>query len=140
MHKDKSGKVMASLTEVKNKTGDIFALVDEFGEVFITSYNKTRYVIKKMDITNILGEERTPSKTSTSKAKPAKVTPKRMEVIEEPEQEVKEKVAVSQPVEAKEENGVGLAKVSSIDVDKFNRYSNKEKSFISKATMPLVSN
>ena len=50
MHKQKDGKIIASLTEVKNKTGDIFALVDEFGEVTLTSYNKPKYKITKVDI------------------------------------------------------------------------------------------
>lgn len=54
MHKNKDGKVTASLTEVKNRTGDIFALVDEFGEVYLTSYNKVRYKISKTDISNFI--------------------------------------------------------------------------------------
>lgn len=54
MKKRKDGKIVASLTEVKNKTGDIFSLVDEFGEVLLTSYNKTKYRILKVDITEVL--------------------------------------------------------------------------------------
>lgn len=54
MHKAKDGRVTASLTEVKNKTGDIFDLVDEYGEVILTSYNKARYKITKIDISEIL--------------------------------------------------------------------------------------
>lgn len=54
MHKDKTGKIVATLTEVKNKTGDIFSLVDEFGEVMLTSYNKPKYRITKIDISEIL--------------------------------------------------------------------------------------
>lgn len=54
MHKRKDGKIIASLTEVKNKTGDIFALVDEFGEVTLTSYNKPKYRISKVDILETL--------------------------------------------------------------------------------------
>lgn len=54
MKKRKDGKIVASLTEVKNKTGDIFALVDEFGEVLLTSYNKPKYRIIKVDITEVL--------------------------------------------------------------------------------------
>lgn len=45
MHKTKDGKVMASLTEVKNQTGNIFTAADKYGEVYITSYNKIRYRI-----------------------------------------------------------------------------------------------
>jgi hypothetical protein len=54
MRKRKDGKIEASLTEVKNKTGDIFTLVDEFGEVILTSYNKAKYRILKIDINEIL--------------------------------------------------------------------------------------
>lgn len=35
----------ATLTDVKNKTGDVFALADKHGAVTITSYNKPKYVI-----------------------------------------------------------------------------------------------
>ncbi len=70
MKKTKDGKVLASLTEVKNKTGDIFSLVDEFGEVILTSYNKQKYVITKIDVS-----ERITLETSSSDEK-VKSTPK----------------------------------------------------------------
>jgi len=54
MKKNKDGKIIASLTEVKNKTGDIFALADEYGEVTLTSYNKPRYKIIKLNISALL--------------------------------------------------------------------------------------
>jgi len=54
MKKDKTGKIIASLTEVKNKTGDIFALVDQFGVVYLTSYNKIRYRIEKIGVENLI--------------------------------------------------------------------------------------
>lgn len=54
MKKNKEGKVVASLTEVKNKTGDIFAVVDEYGEILLTSYNKPRYRITKVDLSESL--------------------------------------------------------------------------------------
>lgn len=113
MHKDKSGKVFASLTEVKNKTGDIFALVDEFGEVYITSYNKTRYKISKMDISNFLSLER---------------NSREREVVSEPE-EVEEIKA--------EEKSLFPRKV---DLDIFNRDNKREKDFVRNATKPLVNN
>lgn len=58
MHK-KNGKVYATLTDVKNLIGDVFAAVDEYGEVAITSYNKTKYLIVKApsaDINEIVEE------------------------------------------------------------------------------------
>jgi len=54
MQKKKDGTVVASLTEVKNKTGDIFDLADEFGEVILTSYNKPRYKLIKLDIADVM--------------------------------------------------------------------------------------
>jgi hypothetical protein len=58
MKKNKKGQIVASLTEVKNKTGDIFAVVDQYGEIILTSYNKPRYIIKKIDFeANIQIEE-----------------------------------------------------------------------------------
>ncbi len=72
MYKDKSGKVVASLTEVKNKTGDIFALVDEFGEIYLSSYNKIRYVIKKTGISDFIELEEKETKAPSQKATKAK--------------------------------------------------------------------
>lgn len=86
MHKDKSGKVYASLTEVKNKTGDIFALVDEFGEVYLTSYNKVRYKISKIEISSTIELNEKAEKQSQPKAvRSEKVTekPAKKEVKEE---------------------------------------------------------
>jgi len=121
MHKDKSGKVFASLTEVKNKTGDIFALVDEFGEVYITSYNKTRYKISKMDISNFLSLER---------------NSREREVVSEPEEV--EEIKHSAPKEIKaEEKSLFPRKV---DLDIFNRDNKREKDFVRNATKPLVNN
>lgn len=85
MKKKKDGTVIASLTEVKNKTGDIFALADEYGEVILTSYNKPRYKIVKLDISNILeyteeeqkpknkSEERSVEETIVTEVKPAMI-------------------------------------------------------------------
>lgn len=49
----KDNKAYATLTDVKNKTGDVFALADEYGEVTITSYNKSKYAIARLAIANI---------------------------------------------------------------------------------------
>ncbi|MCS7316963.1 MAG: hypothetical protein NZZ41_01390 [Candidatus Dojkabacteria bacterium] len=53
MYKSKDGKIYATLTEIKSKTGDIFTLVDDYGEVILTSYGKTRYKIIKIPIENV---------------------------------------------------------------------------------------
>lgn len=76
MHKDKNGKIFASLTEVKNKTGDIFALVDEHGEITLTSYNKPRYKISKLSVEDRLGISDKPSAESKPEASEPKSTKK----------------------------------------------------------------
>lgn len=69
MKKRKDGKIVASLTEVKNKTGDIFQLVDEYGEVTLTSYNKERYRIVKIGIENFIDlKEEMPKKNTKKKS------------------------------------------------------------------------
>lgn len=69
MKKNKDGKVIASLTEVKNKTGDIFAVVDEYGEIILTSYNKPRYKVIKIDLEESLQFNDTKEKTASTKKK-----------------------------------------------------------------------
>lgn len=125
MHKDKKGNVSASLTEVKNKTGDIFALVDEFGEVFITSYNKTRYKISKMDISSMLSEK------SEDDAKP--------------EREIKAKTVKAAPkVEAKKEEPKKVEKTEpehkTLGIVAYDRNNSNEAAFTKKALQPLVNN
>lgn len=68
MQKKKDGTIIASLTEVKNKTGDIFSLVDEFGEVVLTSYNKPKYKIVKMSVGSMLDVE--PEESKQEKTEP----------------------------------------------------------------------
>lgn len=124
MHKDKKGRVLASLTEVKNKTGDIFALVDEFGEVYITSYNKTRYRISKMDITSILEEKEVKvkqKKTVQSKKTEEVVVKKNPEPVVEPEAE--------KEVEEKME---------SIEISTYDRNNKMEQEFVDNSTKALL--
>lgn len=75
MYKTKDGKVCASLTEVKNRTGDIFDMVDEFGEVILTSYNKERYKITKIDLASTL-EIKSESKNEKGNKVEVAVAPK----------------------------------------------------------------
>jgi hypothetical protein len=156
MHKNKDGTVVASLTEVKNRTGDIFALVDEFGEVFLTSYNKIRYRISKTDLSNVIElKEKAPAakKTVAKKGKPAPkaktvapVETIKVEdvVVEEPIAEVAPVVeaATVQAVETVEEQPQAeddfasrIAKYVSWD-----RNSKTERNFVDKSQKPLVSN
>lgn len=107
MHKGKDGKVTASLTEVKNKTGDIFDLVDEYGEVTLTSYNKARYKITKIDISEIL-EKKTVKKPAKKapKAKAKKVT-----TIEVPPKPVANVAPAAEAIKKAEEEVKVLADV-----------------------------
>lgn len=86
MRKRKDGKVIASLTEVKNKTGDIFALVDQYGEVTLTSYNKEKYKIVKIDLSDMLDHEEQDAPKVVPVAKKEEV------VVEEPAEEIVEEV------------------------------------------------
>lgn len=44
----KNNQAFAALTDVKNRTGDVFALADQYGEVQITSYNRLKYKIVRV--------------------------------------------------------------------------------------------
>ncbi|GAB4283762.1 MAG: hypothetical protein Kow0081_0480 [Candidatus Dojkabacteria bacterium] len=93
MHKRKDGKVVASLTEVKNKTGDIFSLVDEFGEVWLTSYNKFKYKIVKIDISSTIQLDEVDSKPEEKKksvlqrVRESLIKPESTEIIVEEEED-----------------------------------------------------
>lgn len=82
MHK-KDRKVFATLTDVKNSTGDVFALADEFGEVLITSYNKPRYKISKIGIAEVV--DLTPAKKAAKKQKKTEKRVSHKSVINEDE-------------------------------------------------------
>ena len=125
MHKDKKGKVYASLTEVKNKTGDIFALVDEFGEVFITSYNKTRYKISKTDISSLLSEEKEVETEQPQTKKDTRSIEKKKEV-----KKVQRTKTDEEPEEEKK----------TIEIEAYNRNNQREIEFINNALQPLVNN
>ena len=120
MKKTKDGKVIASLTEVKNKTGDIFALADEYGEVFLTSYNKPRYKIVKLNVSSLLEEE---DSKPARKSDPKPVFEKKIE----------DELHTENPAEAEKKL---IDKVFA--VNPWNRESEVEKQFITKATKPLI--
>lgn len=128
MYKDKNGKVVASLTEVKNKTGDIFALVDEFGEIYLSSYNKIRYVIKKTGISDFIDlQER---ETKEVPDRPVKVKKESKEV---------EKTSKVEKAEVKEESKEDNIEVN-IDFVAWNRENKHEVDHVKDITKPLVEN
>ena len=128
MKKKKDGTVVASLTEVKNKTGDIFALADEFGEVLLTSYNKPRYKIVKLDISTMLDE---------AEEAPVAVKPKAQA---QPVAKVQPKVqAQPAPVEQTIVTEVKHAMIDKlITLAAWDRNNSKETSFAARATKGLL--
>ncbi|MEP7103895.1 MAG: hypothetical protein ABI721_04270 [Candidatus Dojkabacteria bacterium] len=128
MHKNKDGKVTASLTEVKNRTGDIFALVDEFGEVYLTSYNKVRYKITKTDIADYIDLKDSPTKTEKKEVK---------KVIKQDKSITQEELRPKVVTEGSAVNNV-LSKISK--VLPWDRDNKMERKFADNARSPLVSN
>lgn len=127
MHKGKDGKVTASLTEVKNKTGDIFALVDEFGEITLTSYNKPRYKIIKIGLESTLSLKDKPEKIF-KKVKKREVSP------------IENKNKVSET-----EVALNIVKEDTIEkehdqseIEAWDRNNPKERNFVEKAQKPLI--
>lgn len=68
----------ATMTDVKNKIGDVFDLADKHGKVLITSYNRPRYVIVK------LGEDTSLTEIATPIPVVAPATPKEVAPQSEP--------------------------------------------------------
>lgn len=122
MKKTKDGKVIASLTEVKNKTGDIFALADEYGEVILTSYNKPRYKLIKLNVSALLEEE-----APTPKAK-------RNEEVKETAVKAEKKNDLHTEKPQEEEKMID----NSFTINAWDRNSGNEQEFINKATKPLI--
>jgi hypothetical protein len=134
MHKRKDGKVVASLTEVKNKTGDIFSLVDEFGEVVLTSYNKPRYRITKITVSDILDIQEKPEAPEVKEEKPRSVIHRVRETVTNLTKPVKKE-------EVPEEEWTGLlpkevmAKLTSFKP--WDSNSKEEQKFLKNALNPL---
>lgn len=149
MYKNKDGKVIASLTEVKNKTGDIFAIVDEFGEISLTSYNKVRYKILKVDIENSveINNDGPEAKVATTEKKrgytPKLETKEEIEEIPEEEsiEEINEPAEVEAQVEEAEPEKEEETKLfeKTIEIDSWNRDGKLERQFSLNAVRPLIS-
>lgn len=154
MHK-KNGRIYATLTEVKNLIGDVFAAVDEHGEVAITSYNKAKYIITKApapEMSDLIEEmpikkvskkqDNQPVKKQASAV--AKFAPQEVAVVVEPIAVVEvETIAVSPavlvteivaPIETsvKPQNILNLLDVfkDASEREMFNRFNNKETDWI----------
>jgi hypothetical protein len=143
MHK-KDGKVYASLTEVKNKTGDIFAIVDEYGEIFLTSYNKIRYKISKEDIHGVLNiEERKEKAPSEKKIKAPKAKKAEEPQAEKPaskeDNSIFDKPVIKEPAITKIDVAAELIN-KTIAVVPWDRNNMFEKNFTEESMKPLISN
>ena len=134
MHKTKDGEVIVSLTEIKNKTGDIFALVDQLGKVVVTSYNKRRYVITKIGIDTVLELKEEEEKSNARK--PVKV---RAIVEEEVLPEIKE---VEEPVEKQQDNEQKEVKLieHTLNIKDWERDNGNERSLVELSVKPLITN
>ena len=150
MYKNKDGKVIASLTEVKNKTGDIFAIVDEFGEIALTSYNKVRYKIIKVDIENSVEINADGPEVRVATTEKKRLTTPKFEQREEtPEKIVEEikptkEVMVEEPViekmpEAKLEPKENKLFEKVIDINVWDRDGRTERQFSLNSIRPLIS-
>src|SRR5260221_7642067 len=142
MYKDKDGKVIASLTEVKNRTGDIFAVVEEFGEISLTSYTKIRYRITKVDIDDVFAEgKKAPVEKKKFEVKKTEETQHVVATKEEIEVPVKH-VEVEEKKEVEEDKPttpVNPMPVNPIAIVVWDRNSRDEMRFIDEAIKPLIS-
>ena len=150
MHKTKDGKVMASLTEVKNQTGNIFTAADRYGEVYITSYNKVRYRIIKEESDELDIAPRTKRKVRKMEETPEEVTTPvaNVEFTPEPIKEVvvdelEEVVTPTVPTPAYQEPEVAPQETSESTgtdtlIAEWDRNSSLEKNFVRQATKTLL--
>ena len=76
-------KAYATLTDVKNKTGDVFAMADEYGEVTITSYNKSKYLIKRISQKLVPGAAAAALETTLSEEIPSELEANETETLTE---------------------------------------------------------
>lgn len=79
-----NGKAYATLTEVKNKIGDVFTLADEYGEIVITSYNKPKYKIIRLSRTRQETEPEPEQVAEPAGSKPAEISKPEAPRIEPP--------------------------------------------------------
>lgn len=150
MHKTKDGKVMASLTEVKNQTGNIFTAADRYGEVYITSYNKVRYRIIKEESEDELDiAPRTRRKVREMEDAPAQEPTPAANVEFTPEpikevvvDEIEDIKPTAAPVPVYEEPEVPAQEAATTGTDtlivEWDRNSSLEKNFVRQATKTLL--
>lgn len=143
MYKTKTNKVMASLTELKNKTGDILSLADEFGEVTLTSYNRPKYKVVRIEIEDVVDlSNEEPAKKIKANKKTA-VKEKQESAPEQIEVAIPAKVEIAAEVEPEPAKAVEPEEVPNDDLSRlipWDRNSSAEKAFIKKALMPLITN
>lgn len=147
MYKTKTNKVIASLTELKNKTGDILALADEFGEVTLTSYNRPRYKVIRIEMEEVVDlDSEAPKKKVKVSAKPKIKEELEAEV---PVEEIKKsevevavpaKVEVVAQPETKPEEPADAIEDELSKMQPWDRHNEKEKEFINKSLLPLITN
>ncbi len=130
MKKDSKGRVIASLTEVKNKTGDIFALVDQCGSVYLTSYNKIRYKIEKVSIESLLLDQHDKNKNEedSSDSKPTSL-------LGSSNEKAAESLNINE-VSSSDKRALDLRIISLIDINEFDL--SMELDFVKQSIKPLI--
>jgi hypothetical protein len=127
MKKTKEGKVIATLTEVKNKTGDIFSLADTYGEVLLTSYNKPKYKIVRIDVSDRIDTHE--GQETQAKKAPLNRTQKQS-TTKAPKSEVRVVTESSEKIEVKQN--------ATIDFTVWDRNSIRERAFTANSIRNLV--
>jgi len=140
-----SKQVTATMTEVKNKIGTVFDKVDKYGQVVITSYSRTRYVISKIeDDEKIQVPKAVEAVTEMNKPEANRTEELRQEPpVVEKTPEIAENVVEIEPVPAVEEKKseiqpeVGNLRGAFLDLESFlwDRKSPVELSWVKKTRL-----
>lgn len=149
-----SKQATATMTEVKNKIGTVFDKVDKYGQVVITSYSRTRYVISKIEDDGTIPEKHVQAEpiVKEQKAEPqyaAPVVEKTSEIAKTAENAEKnnkveaEEIEIREPVLTVEEKKpeplpeVGNLRGAFLDLESFlwDRKSPVELSWVKKTRL-----
>jgi len=136
-----SKQATATMTEVKNKIGTVFDKVDKYGQVVITSYSRTRYVISKIEDDGTMPEKhvQTEPTVKEQRSELQHVAP----VVETTPEIAENVVEIKEPVPAVEEkrselqSEVGNLRGAFLDLESFlwDRKSPVELSWVKKTRL-----
>jgi len=155
MKKTKDGIIIASLTEVKNRTGDIFSLVDEYGEITLTSHSRPKYKIIKISLNEYINLEYESNQDieifnkQKSGSVPEAQSKFEMQNVQdaEPEwqsRETKNNLFMNSPflktqlIERDNLKTQSVTQSTKMDINRWNRNNSSEKKFVQLAIRPLI--